>query len=67
MIHHFQPMKKVGGGIYEARSVQCSRMFKGCMAAGNIESSEAEARAAWNRRSQANATLSHEEGGKEQL
>ena len=38
------------GTTDETRSVQCSRMFKGCSGQGPMMESEALARAAWNTR-----------------
>jgi len=50
VIHHFQPQLLADGTRHEARSVHCSKMYKGCMGHGPIESSEAEAIVSWNRR-----------------
>lgn len=48
--HRVLPKQMPDGTLYERRSVQCSRIFKGCMCEGPIKGSEAEAIAAWNAR-----------------
>lgn len=56
IVHHFHPMIERDGTITEARSVQCSQMYKACLGNGPIEDSEAKAIAAWNRRASLSPT-----------
>lgn len=50
VIHHHNPQRNEDGSVTERRSVQCSNMYKGCMAAGDICDSQNAAIHAWNRR-----------------
>lgn len=48
--HHITPIAHPGKPVIESRSVQCSRIFKGCLGHGPIKPSYQEAVDAWNHR-----------------
>jgi hypothetical protein len=48
--HSFHPQLREDGTIYESRFVQCSKMYSGCMAQGDLRPSKQEAITVWNKR-----------------